>query len=230
MGLTRKQVPSGPSAAAGSLAEALALVPEPRRPYGWSPGRSPLPLGGILPVAMAATVCGARSLDAIARWARERVEEHPESPVALGVPAGRSPSVATLHRVCTKLDVAALEAALGHRTPVRRGRPAGPTSVEVAYFITGLPPDRADAATLLRHQRGHWQIENRLHDVRDVTFDEDRSAVHSGAAPHTLAACRTLAMALLRRAGLASIAAGLRTFAGRPHTAIRLIAFAGLPR
>ena len=42
MGLTRKKVPSGPPAPAGSLAEALALVPEPRRPNGWSPGRSPL--------------------------------------------------------------------------------------------------------------------------------------------------------------------------------------------
>ena len=117
-----------------------------------------------------------------------------------------------------------------HRTPVRHGRPPGPTSVEVAYFITSLPPERADAATLLRHQRGHWQIENGLHYVRDVTFDEDRSTVRSGAAPQTLAACRNLAMALLRRSGLASIAAGLRTCAGRPHTAIRLIALAGLPR
>ncbi len=102
--------------------------------------------------------------------------------------------------------------------------------MEVAYFVTSLPPDRANAATLLRHQRGHWQIENGLHYVRDVTFDEDRSAVRSGAAPQTLAACRNLAIALLRRAGLAPIAAGLRTFAGRPHSAIRLIAFAGLPR
>jgi hypothetical protein len=62
---------------------------------------------------MAATVCGARSLDAIAQWARERVEEESEALVALGLPAGRSPSVATLHRVFKKLDVVALEAALG---------------------------------------------------------------------------------------------------------------------
>ena len=31
--------------------------------------------------------------------------------------------------------------------------------------------------------RGHWGIENRLHWVRDVTFDEDRSQVRTGAAP-----------------------------------------------
>jgi len=94
------------------------------------------------------------------------------------------------------------------------------------YFITSLPPERADAASLLRFQRGHWQIENGLHYVRDVTFDEDRSTVRSGGAPQTLAACRNLAMALLRRSGLTSIASGLPTFAGRPHAAIRLVAFA----
>jgi hypothetical protein len=112
MGLKRKEVPSGPPALMGSLAEALATVPEPRRPYGWSPGRSPLPLVGMLQVTMAATLCGARSLYAIAQWARERVEEAPDALTELGLPAGRSPSVATLHRVFKGLDVAALEAAL----------------------------------------------------------------------------------------------------------------------
>jgi hypothetical protein len=113
VGLKRKMVPSGPAAAVGSLAEALARIPEPRRPYGWSPGRSPLPLVAILQVAMAATLCGARSLYAIAQWARERVEDCPEALVALGLPPGRSPSVATLHRVFKALDVTAFEAALG---------------------------------------------------------------------------------------------------------------------
>lgn len=116
------------------------------------------------------------------------------------------------------------------RTPVWHDRAPGPTASEVVSFITSLPPERADATPLLRYQRGHWQIENGLHYVRDVTFDEDRSTVRSGAAPQTLAACRNLAMALLRRSGLASIAAGLRTFAGRPHSAIRLIAVAESPR
>ena len=113
MGLSRKMVPAGPSAAPGSLAEALAAVPEPRRPYGWSPGRSPLPLVGMLQVAVAAMLCGARSLYAIAQWARERVEEDPAALVPLGLPPGRSPSVATLHRAFKALDVAAFEAAVG---------------------------------------------------------------------------------------------------------------------
>jgi hypothetical protein len=123
MGLKWKPVPPGPPAEAGSLAEALAGLPEARRPYGWSPGRSPLPLAGMLQVAVAAMLCGARSLYAVAQWARERIEEDAEALVPLGLPAGRSPSVATLHRVFKRLDVAAFEAALGawlERTGVQR--------------------------------------------------------------------------------------------------------------
>ncbi len=122
MGLVRKAVPSPPSPVAGSLAEALAVVAEPRRPYGWRAGRAPLPLVGLLQVTVAATLCGARSQNAIAQWARERVEDRPSALEALGLPPGRSPSVATLHRVFKKLDVAAFERALGswlERTGVR---------------------------------------------------------------------------------------------------------------
>jgi DDE_Tnp_1-associated/Transposase DDE domain len=110
MGLALPAV-SGPP---GSLAEALAAIPDPRRPKGgWNPARAPLPLVGILQVAVAATLCGARSLYAIAQWARERVEDDPRALVDLGLPAGRSPSVATLHRVFKALDVAAFERVLG---------------------------------------------------------------------------------------------------------------------
>jgi hypothetical protein len=97
----------------------------------------------------------------------------------------------------------------------------------VTYAITSLPPSRADAATLLALLRDHWGIENRLHHVRDVTFDEDRSAIRTRAAPQVAAACRNLAIALLRRLGATNIAAACRTFAGRPRTAIALIAAAG---
>lgn len=98
---------------------------------------------------------------------------------------------------------------------------------EVSYAITSLPPARADARALLTLLRDHWGIENRLHYVRDVTFDEDRSAVRTEAAPQVGAACRNLAIALLRRVGVTNIAAACRTFAGRPTTAIALIASAG---
>jgi hypothetical protein len=99
---------------------------------------------------------------------------------------------------------------------------------QVSYAVTSRAPERADAARLLATLRGHWGIENRLHWVRDVTFDEDRAQVRSGAAPQATAACRNLAIALLRRAGHANVAAACRTYAGRPRAAIALVATAGI--
>ena len=98
---------------------------------------------------------------------------------------------------------------------------------KVTYAITSLPPERADARALLGLSRDHWGIENKLHHVRDVTLDEDRSTVRTDAAPRVCAACRNLTIALLRRAGATNIAAACRTFAGRPRTAIALVVTTG---
>ena len=112
------------------------------------------------------------------------------------------------------------------RTVHRRGQVRA--MVEVTYAITSLPPTRADARTLLGHLRGHWGIENKLHWVRDVTFDEDRSQVRTGAAPQVMATCRNLGLGLLRRTGATNMAAALRTYAGRPAHAVALVLSGGL--
>lgn len=107
-------ISSGPAAAPGSLAAALAAVPDPRRPRGWHPDHPPLPLGVLLQVCVAAMLSGARSLYAIARWGREVGRQEPALLGALGVPAGqRAPCVATLHRVLKAPDVAAFERVVG---------------------------------------------------------------------------------------------------------------------
>jgi DDE_Tnp_1-associated/Transposase DDE domain len=111
--MERKPVPPGPAAPPGSLAAALATVPDPRCPYGWRPAHAPIPLVALLQVTVAATLCGARSLYAIAQWAEDRRQDAPALLEALGVPPGRRPCVATLHRVFKALDVQAFEAALG---------------------------------------------------------------------------------------------------------------------
>jgi predicted transposase YbfD/YdcC len=103
----------------------------------------------------------------------------------------------------------------------------GKTKVKVSYAITSLPWHKADAQRLLRLKRGHWGIENKLHWVRDVTMDEDRCQVRSGAAPQVLAGCRNLALALLRRYKADNIAAALRTCAGRPRMAVALVLSGG---
>src|SRR6266508_19224 len=57
----------------------------------------------------------------------------------------------------------------------------GERQVVVSDAVTSLSPGRADAGRLLALLRGHWGIANKLHWVRDVTFDEDRSQVRRGA-------------------------------------------------
>jgi hypothetical protein len=97
------------------------------------------------------------------------------------------------------------------------------TSREVAFVITSLPPDRADAAALLRLVRRHWEIENRLHYVRDVCMGEDASRIRSGSAPQILSALRNLVLALLRAEGARNIAAAFRERAADAAMAVRRI-------
>jgi predicted transposase YbfD/YdcC len=81
----------------------------------------------------------------------------------------------------------------------------------------------ADAPTLLEIIRGHWSIENSLHWVRDVTFDEDRSQIRSGSEPRLFATIRNLALSLLRLHGFGSIAAGLRKLSRNRDLALSFI-------
>ncbi|MGH7272033.1 MAG: hypothetical protein ACREJ3_16505 [Polyangiaceae bacterium] len=107
------------------------------------------------------------------------------------------------------------------RTVVRAA--AAVPSVETCCGITSLRSDQACPQRLLRLSRGHWAIENELHWVRDVTFDEDRSQVRKGHAPQTLATLRNVVIGLLRVARAANIAAALRYLAARTDDILRLV-------
>jgi len=96
---------------------------------------------------------------------------------------------------------------------------------ETAYGITSLPPEEADPETLLSLARNHWHIENKLHWVRDVTFDEDRSQIRTGSAPRVFATLRNLAISLFRLARLDNIARALRVFSWKP---LQCLDFLGL--
>ena len=96
-------------------------------------------------------------------------------------------------------------------------------STETAFYLTSLPAALAGPAELDRLVRGHWGIENRVHYVRDVTFDEDRSHAWTGNGPRTLATCRNLAISALRFAGHANIARALRYIARDITRALTLL-------
>lgn len=94
---------------------------------------------------------------------------------------------------------------------------------ETVYGITSLVPQKADPARLLQLSRGHWTIENRLHYVRDFTFDEDRCCVRKGNGAQVMASLRNLAISLLRMAGARYIAPALRTCSRLGLGVLRLI-------
>jgi predicted transposase YbfD/YdcC len=77
----------------------------------------------------------------------------------------------------------------------------GRTSVEIAYLITSLTTEEAGPERLLELNRAHWAIENKLHHVRDVTLNEDRCRVRTGA--RSLATLRNTVLFLIRKRGLA---------------------------
>jgi predicted transposase YbfD/YdcC len=97
----------------------------------------------------------------------------------------------------------------------------GKKTVEVVYLITS---DRdADPVTLAGWVRSHWHIENKLHWVRDVTYQEDKSLVRTGNAPRVMASLRSLAISVLRLAGHTNIAAANRHHARDPQRTLKLL-------
>lgn len=100
------------------------------------------------------------------------------------------------------------------------------SKVETVYGLTSLLPVQASAAQLLSHNRAHWQIENCLHHVRDMAYDEDRSQVRRAGRPHAMATVRNVAISLLRLAGAENIAAGLRYLSRNAKRPLRLLGLA----
>jgi len=100
------------------------------------------------------------------------------------------------------------------------------SKTETVYGLTSLTPEQASPAELLGYNRGHWEIENRLHHVRDMTYDEDRSQVRKGRRPHAMATLRNVAISLLRLAGAQNIAAATRHLGRKSERPLRLLGLA----
>ncbi|MHC4397896.1 MAG: transposase [Planctomycetota bacterium] len=99
----------------------------------------------------------------------------------------------------------------------------GKESEETVYGITSLSCEKANPARLLKLNRGHWGIENSLHYVRDVTFDEDRSQIRTLNAPEVMASIKNFIISLFRWLGKTNIAKTLRDMAAKPYLSLRLI-------
>ena len=97
------------------------------------------------------------------------------------------------------------------------------TTKEIVHCITSLTPEQATPKDLAGHIRRHWGIENRLHWVRDVSFDEDRSQVRTGSGPHVMVSLRNLAISALRLGGHTNIAAAMRWTARDPSRSLKIL-------
>lgn len=97
------------------------------------------------------------------------------------------------------------------------------TKGEVQYGITSLSPVTGPPERLLALKRGHWQIENQLHWVKDMTLGEDACLIHCGQGPTVMALLREATISVLRRAGIRQIAARLREHSQYPSAAIALV-------
>jgi hypothetical protein len=100
----------------------------------------------------------------------------------------------------------------------RRRKPTGkPETRESVYAVTSLDAHQAGPADLAAAIRGHWGVENSSHHIRDVTFAEDASTVHTGTAPRAMATLRNLAIGVLKTLGADNIAKTTRAIRDDPR-------------
>lgn len=85
-------------------------------------------------------------------------------------------------------------------------------SIEVAYGVTSLKKSEASAKKLLELNRGHWEIENRVHYPRDRTFDEDRCRIRTGNGARVMASIRNIAISIIRLMGFKYLPDAIREF------------------
>jgi predicted transposase YbfD/YdcC len=156
-----------------------------------------------------------RTLQAVETW----FEEH-----AFAVPAALKPVLDAfdeshgrltrrrvfVHTVPTELNMLAewpgIRSILAVES-IRMVKPHGAVTAERRFFLSSLPiEDERQIAAI----RQHWSIENRLHWVLDVTFQEDASRVREQRARHNLALLRKIALNLLHHSPTAGSVRGRR--------------------
>lgn len=102
--------------------------------------------------------------------------------------------------------------------------------VEKHFYLTSLPPSHKDGGPerLLAIARGHWEIENGLHWVKDATMGEDACRCRRGA--HALAWLRSIALFLLGLVEGDSTPQKMEAVRARPGLALELVRARRRPR
>jgi predicted transposase YbfD/YdcC len=77
----------------------------------------------------------------------------------------------------------------------------------IRYYISSLDESVEALARRIRH---YWQVENKVHYVRDVTQGEDASRIRVQPLPNNFASARNLALNLYRNHGFDNMAQAQR--------------------
>jgi len=96
-------------------------------------------------------------------------------------------------------------------------------SREHALILTSTPSERATAAYIHNHIRGHWGIENEIHYTRDTAWREDANPTYTGNTNHTLASFRNLALGIIRLNQIRKIKETLEDIAADRYRALPLL-------
>ncbi|MER3494570.1 MAG: hypothetical protein C4323_21335 [Mastigocladus sp. ERB_26_2] len=89
----------------------------------------------------------------------------------------------------------------------RFGTRAGKPYAETAYYISSLSLEASDFACGIRH---HWGVENRLHWIKDVVFDEDSAQMIDGYAAANFSIIPSFVINLFRHNGFDSLTRAIR--------------------
>lgn len=84
------------------------------------------------------------------------------------------------------------------------------TREETAYFISSK---NENAFLYEEGIRSHWEIENSLHWVKDVTLKEDASKIKMGNAPQNISTIKNISMNILRTNDYDNMAQAMRLVA-----------------
>ena len=85
-------------------------------------------------------------------------------------------------------------------------------SISTSYYVSNKEIKSSDALSALTAIRNHWHIENKLHYVLDVTFQEDSCRTRNDAPRLANAAFRRIALAIMNSIGFTNHKAAIDAF------------------
>lgn len=129
----------------------------------------------------------------------------------------------TVKAVCVRAGILFPHAAQAVQVVRRRRTRTGTWRPKTADAVTSLAAHQTSPADLGDAVRGHWHVENELHWIRHVTYDENRSQIRTGNGPQVMASLHNLAVTVLPLSSVTNITAALRRHARRPDRPLKTL-------